>query len=111
MKNLFFVVLISGLLALSATAQKTETKTTPKKTTKPAVSVKKATPVKFTTCMVTGEDLGTMGKPLMVKYKGQDYPVCCAGCKPKFEKEPEKYIKSAMARMKSAPTKPASKKA
>jgi YHS domain-containing protein len=26
-------------------------------------------------------------------YKGKTYYFCCAGCKAKFEKEPEKYAK------------------
>lgn len=28
-------------------------------------------------------------------YKGKTYYFCCKGCKPVFDKDPEKYIKSA----------------
>jgi hypothetical protein len=120
MNKLCFILALSALFALPTMAQKqegdkkTETKTATKATTKTAA---KAAPVKFTNCMVTGEKLGgDMGKPIMLKYKGQEYPVCCAGCKAPFEKEPEKYIKAAMAKIKAAPaaktaTKSASKKA
>ncbi|MBW3625594.1 MAG: YHS domain-containing protein, partial [Armatimonadetes bacterium] len=27
-------------------------------------------------------------------YKGKTYYFCCAGCKPEFDKNPEKFIKS-----------------
>ncbi len=30
----------------------------------------------------------------MMEYKGKPYYFCCAGCKPAFEKNPEKYIKT-----------------
>jgi YHS domain-containing protein len=114
MKKIYLILALSTLLALPTMAQKQEGS---KKTeAKPATKTAKAAPVKFTTCMVTGEKLGSMGKPIMLKHKGQEYPICCAGCKAPFEKDPEKYIKAAMAKLKAAPaakpaTKPASKKA
>jgi YHS domain-containing protein len=110
MKKLCLILAISTLLVVPTMAQKQET--TKKTETKTATkTVTKAAPVKFTTCMVTGEKLGSMGKPIMLKYKGQEYPVCCPACKPTFEKEPEKYIKAAMAKMKPTTAKPAAKPA
>jgi YHS domain-containing protein len=125
MKKLYIIFALSTLLALPTMAQKqegdkkTETKSGTKMATKVTATktMAKAAPVKFTSCMVTGEKLdGSMGKPIMLKYKGQEYPVCCAGCKAPFEKEPEKYIKAAMAKMKTvtpakSAAKPATKKA
>ena len=35
---------------------------------------------------------GTINKNLFTEYKGKKVYFCCAGCKGKFEKEPEKYI-------------------
>jgi hypothetical protein len=44
-------------------------------------------------CVVSG-GLGTM----KVSYKGQDYYVCCTGCRDAFNDNPEKYIKEFAAR-------------
>ena len=41
-------------------------------------------------CIVSG-GLGTM----KVSYKGQDYYVCCTGCRDAFKDDPEKFIKEA----------------
>jgi hypothetical protein len=122
MKKLYFILAMTTLLAVPTMAQKqednkkTETKPAAKAATKTTKTAAKVAPVKFTTCMVTGEKLGSMGKVIMLKHKGQEYPICCAGCKAPFEKDPEKYIKAAMAKLKAAPatksaTKSASKKA
>jgi YHS domain-containing protein len=35
---------------------------------------------------------GAINKNLFTEYKGKKVYFCCAGCKEKFEKEPEKYI-------------------
>lgn len=53
----------------------------------------KATPDLLTTCPVSGEKLGEMGKPLTFVYKDQEVKLCCKGCKKDFDKDPEKYLK------------------
>ena len=35
---------------------------------------------------------GAINKNLFTEYKGKKVYFCCAGCKGKFEKEPERYI-------------------
>jgi YHS domain-containing protein len=46
-----------------------------------------------TTCPVSGEKFGgDMGDPVSVTYKGRTVKLCCNMCKPKFEKEPAKYL-------------------
>ena len=40
-------------------------------------------------CPVEG---GPINKSLFTVYKGKKVYFCCAGCKPKFEKNPEEYI-------------------
>jgi len=35
---------------------------------------------------------GAINKNMFTEYKGKKVYFCCAGCKEKFEKEPEKYI-------------------
>ncbi len=52
-----------------------------------------ATPDLLTTCPVSGEKLGEMGKPLVFTYKDQEVKLCCKSCKKDFDKDPEKYIK------------------
>ncbi|MGN6546160.1 MAG: efflux RND transporter periplasmic adaptor subunit, partial [Aureliella sp.] len=43
-------------------------------------------------CPVTGQKLGSMGKPLPVKAAGQTVYLCCAGCRNSIERDPQKYI-------------------
>ncbi len=48
-----------------------------------------------TACPVSGEKLGEdsdMGGPVTVSYKGRTVTLCCTMCKPKFEKDPAKYL-------------------
>jgi YHS domain-containing protein len=52
-----------------------------------------ATPDLLTTCPVSGEKLGEMGKPFTFTYKDQEVKLCCKGCKKDFDKDPEKYLK------------------
>jgi len=40
-------------------------------------------------CPIMG---GKINKSVFTKYKGKKVYFCCAGCKPTFEKNPEKYI-------------------
>ena len=35
---------------------------------------------------------GAINKAIFTEYKGKKVYFCCAGCKEKFEEEPEKYI-------------------
>ena len=65
-----------------------------KKLTIPGNAVKmKGKKINFI-CPVTGES-GTVAKNTKFSdYQGKRYYLCCAGCKPKFEKDPEKYIQS-----------------
>jgi YHS domain-containing protein len=52
-----------------------------------------AVPDLLTTCPVSGEKLGEMGKPFTFVYKDQEVKLCCKGCKKDFDKDPEKYLK------------------
>ncbi len=46
----------------------------------------------LTTCVVSGEALGSMGDPVVVTHEGTEVRLCCAQCKPKFEADPAKYV-------------------
>lgn len=43
-------------------------------------------------CPVSGEMLGTMGKPEKVEVDGQSVWICCDGCKDKLLADPEMYL-------------------
>ena len=58
-----------------------------------AKSDKKLVPDKMTTCPVSGDKLGEMGKPFVIEYKGQEVKLCCKNCKKDFDKNPDKFIK------------------
>lgn len=45
------------------------------------------------TCVVSGEKLGSMGKPYRLLHEGKEVQFCCKNCLPKFKKDPAKYIK------------------
>ena len=51
-----------------------------------------ATPDLLTTCPVSGDKLGEMGKSLAFVYKGQEVKLCCKNCKKDFDKDPAKYM-------------------
>lgn len=53
----------------------------------------KAKPYPLKTCVVSGEELGEMGKPVTLIYQGQEMKFCCKNCVKKFKKDPEKYLK------------------
>ena len=64
-------------------------------------------PDKLTTCPVSGDKLGEMGKPFTFEYKGQEVKLCCKSCKKDFDKEPDKY----MAKIRAADSASADKSA
>lgn len=63
----------------------------PKPAPAPAESPK-VKPYPLDTCLVSGEKLGEMGKPVVFVHEGQEIKVCCKPCKPKFLKDPAKYL-------------------
>jgi hypothetical protein len=48
--------------------------------------------VKQRICPVSGNPLGSMGKPVEVTVKGRRVFLCCDGCREEIEKEPDKYL-------------------
>jgi len=44
-------------------------------------------------CIVSGDKIGAMGKPIVAVYHGQEIKFCCGDCPPDFKKDPEKYMK------------------
>ena len=56
----------------------------------------------LTTCPVSGDKLGEMGKPYVFVYQGQEIKLCCSGCKKDFDKDPAQYIAKIRAADKKA---------
>jgi len=54
----------------------------------------------LTTCVVSGEKLNEMGKPVVINYKGTEVRFCCNDCVKKFNANPAKYL----AKLKAAQT-------
>ena len=47
-------------------------------------------PLKY--CVVTDNELGSMGKVITKVYGDQQIKFCCKPCVAKFEKNPKKYL-------------------
>jgi hypothetical protein len=45
-----------------------------------------------TVCPVSGEELGSMGDPIIVTHAGQSVQLCCKSCVKTFNADPEKYL-------------------
>lgn len=50
-------------------------------------------PYPLDVCVVTGEKLGEMGKPVVIQHEGREVRFCCAACPDKFRQDPAKYLK------------------
>jgi len=50
----------------------------------------KAYPLK--TCIVSDNDLYSMGEPVVIVHEGQQIKFCCKPCIKKFKKDPAKYL-------------------
>lgn len=81
--------LLLALLALAAAPLARAAEPAPSPAPAEAPKVK---PYPLNTCLVSGEKLGTMGKPVAFTHEGQEIKLCCKSCKPKFAKEPAKYL-------------------
>ncbi len=63
-------------------------------------------PYPLTTCVVSGEGLDSMGKPVVIEYEGREVRLCCAGCEADFRKDPRSAMKKLDDAAKSPPTQP-----
>lgn len=43
-------------------------------------------------CVVSGEKLGSMGKPHVIKHEGTEVQFCCKSCVKDFNAEPKKFL-------------------
>ena len=48
-------------------------------------------------CIVSGEELGSMGKPVDYDHEGTLVKFCCKSCIPDFEEDPDRYLEKLKA--------------
>jgi YHS domain-containing protein len=85
LKMLAAIALAGPFLALPFTGLADDTNSVAPAKTKPDL---------LTTCPVSGDKLGEMGKPDVFVYQGQEVKLCCPNCKKDFDKDPAKYLKT-----------------
>lgn len=61
-------------------------------TSTPAAAETSAKPYPLDICLVSGEELGSMGDPVVIVHEGQTIKFCCDKCVPKFKADPDKYL-------------------
>jgi YHS domain-containing protein len=88
MKKTLLTIAALALLAGSPVLVRADGTNAPGSSTKTDV---KLYPLK--TCIVSGDKIGEMGKPVKLIYKGQEMKFCCKDCVKDFNKDPEKWIK------------------
>ncbi|MCC6579265.1 MAG: hypothetical protein IT440_02405 [Phycisphaeraceae bacterium] len=64
-------------------------------------------PYPLNVCIVSDEELGTMGDPVVLQYEGREIRFCCEHCVPDFKKDPQKYLKKLAEAKKASSTQPA----
>ena len=84
-KTIIVMVLLTGVLLVGLAALNGCKKKSEPAATKGTTSIV----TEQTVCPVMG---GAINKNMFTEYKGKKVYFCCAGCKEKFEKEPEKYL-------------------
>lgn len=82
-----YILILSSLAFLFSSCKPQESTTTESAAEAPAG---KSYPLK--TCLVSGEELGSMGDPIVITHEGQQIKFCCDKCLPKFEEDPAKYL-------------------
>ncbi|MCB1210190.1 MAG: hypothetical protein KDK97_12725 [Verrucomicrobiales bacterium] len=75
-------ILLSTLLGMALIACADEGKDKPKA---------EAKPYPLETCVVSGEKLGSMGKPVVVMHEGKEIRLCCKSCIKEFKADPAKF--------------------
>jgi hypothetical protein len=59
----------------------------------PAKAAVPSDPYPLGTCVVSGEKLGSMGKPIVKEYDGREVRLCCSGCIKQFEADKAGFMK------------------
>jgi len=87
------ILILSSLVLLVASCAEKETTAAESQTNASAAAdTTSAKPYPLEVCLVSGEELGSMGEPITLIHDGQEIKFCCDSCPPKFEKDPAKYL-------------------
>lgn len=78
-------LVIASTLSLAGCGEKTDQSATKEQSS--------STEYPLTTCVVSGEELGSMGEPVVVEHGGTKVKLCCDQCIDKFNSDPAKYTK------------------
>lgn len=78
MKTTFAAVLLAALVAVPALGAEE--------------GAQKERPYPLTTCVVSGEDLGSMDDAIIIQHEGREVRLCCRNCVRKFQKDPARYM-------------------
>lgn len=85
-------LLLLATLALGPTLTVAAEVKAPAQKPAPTAPVGKPKPYPLDVCIVTDNDLGSMGEETSIIYEGQTIKFCCAPCEAKFLKNPAKYL-------------------
>lgn len=90
--NIIKNTIAASLLATLALSSISCTSTTPTTNSGSTTATTGTKPYPLTTCVVTDNDLGSMGDEQRIVYQGQEIKFCCKPCVGKFMKNPAKYL-------------------
>ena len=97
MKKALLTITALALLAGALALVQAGCKSSPDSSTQAA-----AKPYPLDYCLVSGDKIGEMGKPIVIVYHGQQFKFCCSDCLPKFKEDPERYVKNLAEQEKKA---------
>jgi YHS domain-containing protein len=89
MKSKLLVILATLTLAFGAVSAATVADAQ-SKIENPKSKIPKPYPLKI--CLVTDNDLDSMGDEVSITYEGQVIKFCCAPCEKKFRANPARYL-------------------
>lgn len=89
-KTLLTIATLTLLVGSSAFIRAADTNSPSISTNAPAAKMK---PYPLDYCLVSGDKIGEMGKPITTNYMGQEIKFCCPDCVKDFRKNPDKYVK------------------
>lgn len=95
MKRMLPIMLAIVTASAAMAADPTLNQPAPSTTTCPMHPTADAKPVN-TICPVSGNKIGSVGKPIHARYQGKMIAFCCKGCLKKFQKNPDKYGQLAL---------------
>jgi hypothetical protein len=76
MKNILLIITLASSLLLGCNS----------------IDLANSKPYPLKTCIVSDNDLYSMGEPVVIVHEGQQIKFCCKPCIKKFKKDPAKFL-------------------